>query len=102
MTKAPDHKCTPYCDGQKYCVEPGTHTMGVASPRISDLGLRQMLSACRDWENAEIVRVAPAPDLKPKDCELRIDRYCGLAENPEPLELTWLVTYLEQQCDKAK
>ena len=29
----PPHTCTPFCDGQRYCVEPGTHTIGVAVRR---------------------------------------------------------------------
>jgi hypothetical protein len=28
------HTCTPYCDGQRYCVEPGTHTLDVRTNYI--------------------------------------------------------------------
>jgi hypothetical protein len=56
----PLHTCTPYCDGQRYCVEPGTHTV-----RWSTTGYRKSSEFKHKIElgySVEVLRIKLNPD----------------------------------------
>ena len=48
----PPHTCTVYCDGKRYCVEPGTHTMEIWSDREENV-----MRLIANLENCEVLRM---------------------------------------------
>lgn len=81
------HECTPYCDGQRCCIEPGTHTFLDGAP----LGFLWP----RFFEDIEIIRATICPDGKR---ELLNTRW----RDPTDNDVFWLVTVREKETECSK
>ena len=58
----PPHTCTPFCTGQRYCVEEGTHTMPAGAMEGASLEyFRMWLSPF--YPSLKILRVERCPDV---------------------------------------
>ena len=83
----PPHTCTPFCTGQRYCVEPGTHTIAVAWDSGKSLDDWRMDFPAA-WE-LEVLRAVECPDL-PKE-----QTYEGAERPLRETDVGWLVTVKE-------
>lgn len=86
----PKHTCGPLCDGQKYNVEEGTHTLETLTTPSADINVIR-----RIFEQVEILRAMECPDVTPSpmvyDLHGRlVPRYPGNTK-------TWLVTVREKE-----
>lgn len=96
----PKHICTPYCDGQRYCVEPGTHTLNA---------IWLSTATQEEWRNyfrgldMEFIRAKINPDRNRKPAAMRIFG----TDEPTTLfmpekESSWLVTVRERECHDSR
>ena len=61
----PPHTCTPFCTGQRYCVEEGTHTL--VDGWYKGKSLDDWRRLYKNELGVEVLRAVECPDLRPQD-----------------------------------
>ena len=91
----PPHTCTPFCDGQRYCVEPGTHTIGVAVRR----GFTETDFRTDGVLGKIFIRAVECPDL-PRSI-VRGQPSAWVADQPDFVGYLVTVCEKETECSKS-
>lgn len=93
----PNHTCTPYCDGERYCVLPGTHTLTVFTYSHTEADTIAVMSTY--FSDVEFVHARREADARPRGQMYHADT--GAEGFLDPGHMAWLITIREREEKRA-